>query len=436
MYDDKVTALASRLGLDVDLVNKIYGQAHADGQVAAGIRTKVRAGDIRLGPELYERAYSQGMSLSALLEEEDPSHEYKAGDEFYGMDAFERQLALAGLRTKSDHMRGIYASKVGDFFDSKNKPGASALLPEFIYRTARAVTYGGEQDRFYASSNPVSEVLYPTYLSQELRAKKIQPQIPLSAVIAQTTNIDGAAYKAFYLTDDATQRNMLRVGEGSEVPTAKLTGGEHTINLKKYGRRLLSSYEAVRRMQLDLFGHHISLLAAQAETDKVTTVIDILLNGDGNSGTTPTNSTQTGLGGTVNVQDAKTFLTWMMLWTSPYRMDTVLARSDHALDLMCLNSGSANNPMNTLAMAMGFGGFSALNQGANAIRVGWDSNVTDATLLGFDSRTTVEMITEIGGNIVETNKIIGQQLNEIVFTEVLGFAILDANALRTLTLSS
>ena len=393
------------------------------------------AGDIRLGEHLYREAYANGKSVSAHLEELDPSAPYRDG-----LDAFERQLMLAGIRTRSDPAGGVYADRVGKSWETER--GAEWLLPEFIcrvYRKVALVEFSPEvQARFYASSEPVSDVLYPAFIQRTARQKQIAPAVPLSEVVAMVTNIDQDTYTAFYLTDDSTARTMKRVGEGAEVPTAHLTGGDHTIRLRKYGRRLLGSYEVYRRMQIDRFALHIALLAVQAEADKVDTALDVIVNGDGNSNTSATSSNLTtvdtlAVAGTLTL---KGYLAWLMLWTNPYMCNVILAQAASKLQVMLLNMGSANVPFFMLVGNFGVQGISLINSTLTGIRIGTLSNAPSLKLVGIDNRFAVEMITEIGANITETDKIIRQQMNEIVITETLGFCILDANGNRILDINA
>jgi hypothetical protein len=53
-----------------------------------------------------------------------------------------------------------------------------------------------------------------------------------------------------------------------------------------------------------------------------------------------------------------------------------------------------------------------------------NTTVAANTLLGVDGRYALEMLLEAGSDIVETNKIIQNQYNQIVITENVGFDIL------------
>jgi len=430
MPGDRVNELATRLGLPAEKVEAVYQVAYADAKSSGISDVRPRAKDLVLSRSLYEEAYKHEMSMSAWLEHLDPSAEYRDG-----LDAFERQLMLADIRTKSLPGQGLWANTGARFWASE-KPGSEWLAQEFIARQWRAASLGGE--RFYASSNPVSEVLYPAFIQNALRAKQIAPAIPLSALVATTTPISGDVYKAFYLTDNSAEYTMKRVSEGAEVPTAELTGGDHTITLRKYGRRLLGGYEAFRRMQIDRFVLHLQLLAVQAESDKVATALDVIVNGDGNSGTTPTNSNLTALdtaaiAGTLTL---KGFLAWKMKWANPYLCNVVIGREADVLQVLLLNIGSANVPFLSIASAFGFGGVTPINSGLGAVQIGWTSDAPSLKLVGIDSRFAVEMLTEVGASMTETDKIVSSQKNEIVMTEVVGFCIVDANANKTLDINA
>ena len=425
--NERVNELATQTALPADKVKEIYERAWADARsTISGV--KPQAKEIPLNRALYEAAYNRGMSMSAYLESIDPSPEYKDG-----LDAFERQLQIADIRTVSDPTGGLWAHKVDRFWAS-DKPGSEYLFPEFIARKWRAAS--GE--RFYASSVPVSDVLYPAFIQEQARAKKIAPAIPLSALVAINTPCNSGVYKAFYLTDDSTQYTMVRVGEGSEIPTVKLTGGDHSINLKKYGRRLVGSYEVFRRMQIDRFALHLQLLAVKAEADKVDTAIDILVNGDGNSGSTPTNSNLTTLdtGAVAGTLTLKGLLNWKMQWANPYICNVIIGEEADVLQVLLLNNGSANVPFAQIAGLFGVGGVTPINSGLGPVQIGWTTAAPTLKLIGIDNRFALEMVTEVGASLTETDKIIRNQTDEIVMSEVVGFCVLDANGNRTLDINA
>ena len=126
-----------------------------------------------------------------------------------------------------------------------------------------------------------------------------------------------------------------------------------------------------------------------------------------------------------------------MLYKNPYVLTTALGQETHILDLMTLNTGSANVPLVTIQQQSGFGSFSPINPGlGDNVRVGWTDQVPANRILGLDSRLALEHVMEIGANIREVDRFITRQTEVMTMTEVEGFAILDRGSTRLLDLSS
>lgn len=359
---------------------------------------------------LNARAISEKMTLTAFLEREDPTDEYEPGDPMGDMDAFERQMALAGIHTKSDHSRGIYASPV---------------------------------TRFYESNQPASPILYPEWLNRNIRTPLLAPAI-LDELVAVTTPIDGSAYRAIYLNDTVGQRRMMRVPEGSPLPEAQLLTAEHAVNLYKYGVRLKASYESVRRMRLDLLAIHIGRIGLQAQLDKASDALNTLINGDGN-GNAATNyrlHADLDASATAGTLTYYAWLKWLMQ-PYPYQITTVVGGQAELLSVLTLQMPNIN-PMTLLAMlteAQGAdGGYNARIQIAQDIwtnvRLVYLQSAPSGVLLGFNKGLALEMLVENGSSLVETDKLIVPQFQEIAVSEVVGFDIIMSQAVQSLTLTA
>jgi hypothetical protein len=115
---------------------------------------------------IYDEARSKDVTVSQLLERNDPTAE--APSHLANTDAFQRALIALGVRTRADRTVGLPASTLGDLYDAGDGVGRT-LVPEFINRTMRVANmfgtrigkmsdpfgayraaYGGE--RFYASN--------------------------------------------------------------------------------------------------------------------------------------------------------------------------------------------------------------------------------------------------------------------------------------------
>lgn len=354
-----------------------------------------RTSKVKLTPEIYRNAFSEGMNLSSFLEKMDPS------DENDTLDAFERQIAKIGIKTRSNRERGIYSDKI---------------------------------ERFYASNVPQSSVLFPEFINREMRIAKSVVS-PLNGLIAVSTPINSDVYRTIYLDEtDLSKYRMKRVTEGSEVPTATLATSENAINLKKYGLRLKASYEAIRRMSIDQLRIHLQAVALQTNLDKATAAIDVLINGDGNNNAA-TSMTALSLDSTATA--GITYKAWIafLMKLYPYQCKTIVGNEAALLEILTMQFPSVDPLMLLAKYADSSTGMNVQMQNGvfTTVNLSLLPSAPDNTLVGLDSGFALEEVTEIGANLTETDKIISSQFNEIVLTEVSAFGKLYAGASKALT---
>jgi len=399
------------------------------------------------GVRAYETAYKSGKNFSAWLEHEDPSDQYKEDPELRETDAFERLLREANIVTVPDPT-GLQRWQVGTVEQFGKTPEGRALFPEWIARIGRMVRHGyvptgvdreGVRAPYTSGDYALNTLANPYVDNAVARTRTLQAAIPLSEVVAFTTEINGDAYRTFFLQSEAAaDKRMVRVEEGAEIPAAKIAGSENTVRLYKYARRIEVTYEQVRRRRIDVLAIHLAKMMIQMEVDKVATAIDILVNGDGNSGTAATNYNQSALasGTTAGTLDLEAYLAFKLKFANPYIMTTALVQEAVALQMMMLNSGSGNLPLGVLPGAFGLG-FDPINQGlSGTVRLGWTSDAPSLKILGFDKRFALERVTEIGSDISETGKWIERQTNFLTLSEVEGYAISDPNAAKTMNINA
>lgn len=397
---------------------------------------RVRAGDLlqRMGPTLYREAYSRGMGLSAYLETIDPSEGYNDG-----LDAFGRLLLTAGIRVNSIPEIGVYADKM-DAFDANEN--TRALVHEWMVRQWRSAQTGVQfntRSLLTSYEDATGTIMKPYVNAARARFKQLAPAIPLSELIAFTTSIDQDSYRAFYLTDSAADQRMVRVNEGAEIPRSKLVGGDHDIKLHKYGRGIEATYEALRRQPIDRMALQIARMAIQVETDKVATIIDVMVNGDGNSGTAATNYNLTTLdsGASAGTLTLKGWLAYKMKFAAPYMLSALLVQEAVALQLSLLSTGSANIPLVSIAGSSNFGSLKPINPGlADGVMFGWTSDAPTLKIVGFDQRFAIERVVEIGANITEVEKFASRQTQALLMTEVEGYATFNQDAVKTLNVNA
>lgn len=403
------------------------------GPSVTGMRANPRDLLRSLGNLNIQRSATQaGMGLSAYLESVDPSSSYNE-QERDGLDAFGRLMREAGIITNSDFSRGYYADRFEKFTEGTkdfDRSCTRALAVEWAVRTWRRVS---EQRSLLTSDTELlGGVMRPYVDNAQVRAKQIQPAIPLSELVAMRTSIEGDAYRLFFMDADVpADQRFVRVSEGAEIPKVTIKGGDHMVRLFKYGRAIEMTYELLRRQRIDKVAFWIARMAVQAEVDKVASAIDVLINGDGNTGTAATNYNQ-GTLDTGIVPTLRAYLAFKLKFTNPYVMTTLITREATALSIMLFNLGSANVPLVQAQAALGIGGLTPINP---ELRDGVRYGITDATaanvVLGFDNRFALEQVTEVGANLQETERYILRQTEVLALSEVEGFAVLDQFATKT-----
>lgn len=248
---------------------------HTDTERPALPSALQRAAEVPLSEDLHVQARSRGLSLSEILEEIDPTEPDST------LDAFERQLALAGIRVQGPHADVI--------------------------------------DRFFASTE--SAVLFPEFVSRSIRTGKTDFR-SLDRIRASRTRIDSDLYKTLYM-DESVQteddRRLARVAEGAELPRLDIRIAEHSIRLRKYGRYLEVSYEALRRKTASVVAVFLKAIGYQIEKDKFEEAVGVLVDGDGNNNAAAVSNTS------VDNALAYADLVEFALSFQPYEMNVMLA---------------------------------------------------------------------------------------------------------------
>jgi hypothetical protein len=354
-----------------------------------------------LTPDLYQQAHSQDMTLSMLLESLDPATEGS------GLDAFERLMKEAGILTKTVRDKNIFSSKVDAFYrTNENK----ILFPEYVARTlVQAMTE------------------FPIF----------------NYLVATRTPIDSNVYKASYLdwddTDNKKAVEMRRVTEAADLPLARIKLGDTAITLYKYGRAVEASYEALRRMSLELFERHINRIGTEAANNKVSEILAVIKDGDGNNNAAPKHKAKD-LDASFSAALTKTAWIKFLLKFYPYGCDTVVANEDGLLQIL-----EVLYPASTVASKMD----ELLAKGLNVSTTLPQDLVVNTTLLynpdidkigskeaiyGLNRSNTIEEIFEVGSTISEADKFIRNQTQILTISENSGFRKIFKDGARILTL--
>ncbi len=331
--------------------------------------------NLKLEKGMYRQA---GMNFTQVLESLDPSENYR-GTALEGTDAFQRQLKRFGIRAK-----GSGSSPVEKFFATMD---SAVLFPEYISRTVR----------------------------QGMEENDILPNI-----VATTTVIDAMDYRSIYSIPTNAEKELRDVEEGNEIPSTEIRTKENLVSLKKRGRMLVASYEAIRFQKLDLFGVMLRQIGNYMQKQLLKDAVDVLTDGDGNSnpadyfavGMAPISGTS----GTLEYDQLVEF--WAQFY--PYTMNTLLCAPDVMLKL--LKIPELQNP----ATGLNFQGTGKLTTPLGASLYQTDA-VQSGNILGLDNRYALEYI-RAGDVLVEYDKLIDRQLERAAISTIAGFAKLNQEA--------
>jgi len=312
-----------------------------------------------------------GKSFTQVLESLDPSEAYQ-GTALEGTDAFQRQLKRFGIRA-----RGVGSDPVEKFFSTFE---SAVLFPEFIARVVR----------------------------QGIDEKNILPSL-----VATVTNIDAMDYRSIYSTAKDDDRELRFVSEGAGIPETVIRSKEHLISLRKRGRMLVASYEALRFQKLDMFSVMLRQIGSYIQQMQIADAVGILESGDGNSNSAPMYTVGSapigGASGAVTYSELVEF--WSLF--NPYEMNTLLVAP--ATMTMLLKLPELQNP----TAGLNFQGTGKIGTPLGAELV-CNRAVPESYLIGIDRRYALEMV-QAGDVCVEYDKLIDRQLERAAITTICGF---------------
>lgn len=338
--------------------------------------------ELKLEKGLYHEAQKEGMTFTEFLETLDPSEEYK-GSKLNGLDAFERQLMKLKLEVGG-------AMLAGEFFRTTE---SKVLYPEFINRNVRL---GMGRGKFQAT---------------------------LADIAATTTPVTSGKYEAIEFDLDNSDVDYKRTAEGAFFSKVIGKTKEKAINLYKIGTELEASYEVLRRASVNVLAVTLQVLGMKLERKAVSEAISVIINGDGHSNSA----------GDVGIASSGTLTYSDML--------NLELEADEGFEFNVLIGAKATmkKPMNLAEFKDALIAADWLSKGTpqtffgNRLRI--NSGVPADVLLTLDQKAALELLEEKGGSLVESDKIIDQQLEKTVISTVKGFNKLFTGASKLLDIS-
>lgn len=328
--------------------------------------------------KLEKGLYTTGKSFTEALEALDPSENY-IGTSLEGLDAYQRQLKRFDIR-----VAGRGSDNVEKFFKTTD---SAALFPEYV---SRAVYQG-------------------------IKENDILPKI-----VATVTEINGLDYRTIASVPTESEKELADVNEGATIPETNIKTQENLVTLKKRGRMLVASYEAIRFQRLDLFTVTLRQIGAYIAKTQLKDAIKVLMEGDGNSNAITTISSATA--------DTLTYGDLISFWNSfdPYNLGAIIASPDMTAKILSLSE------FRDAAAGLNFHGSGKLVTpfGAQLIK---SSAVSSDTIIGLDNTCALEQV-QAGGVITEFDKLIDRQLERATITTISGFAKIYKDASKALAI--
>lgn len=313
-----------------------------------------------------------GKSFTQVLEGLDSSEQYR-GTPLEGLDAYQRQLKRFGIRVS-----GPGSDSVEKFFQSSS---SAALFPEYV---ARAVGQG------------------------------MEAADQLKDMVATVTKIDGLDYRTISVEGEETAP-LKAVAQGAQLPATTIRVNDGLVKLRKRGRTLMTSYEALRFQKLDLLTVALRQIGASMAASQMLDAVDALLNGDGSK---PGVTCATG---TPNYGD------FIGLWgkLAPFTLNTVVAGTAAMEKLLQISE------FKDAQAGMNFQGTGRLVTplGAKLLHV---PGMEDKKILAFDKNCALEMV-QAGEIQTDYDRLMDRQLDRASISVVTGFARIYQGAAQGLT---
>lgn len=326
---------------------------------------------ISLSKEMFAEAKEKGVSLSELLSKSEKFNKESK------LSVLEQQLAARDLAIAPGH-----ASLISDFY----KTDDSRVL--FVETINQAVRMGmNKLNKSYAN---------------------------LSDIVATRTGIQGGVYEAALVDIESSSKvKAKRVAEGSEFPVVTIAFKGQSIKLGKFGYKIKSSYETVRRCRANVFLTTMQILGQNISMQKLSAAVDTLINGDGNGN--PIATISAGTTGTLKYADT------VNLEESFENYEPTLMLSGQDMRIAYRNLEEYKN--------RGFG--PVMMDPPKKVK-----SMPAGRIIAIDSGACIEEVYENGGSLVEYQKIISEQFETAVVSEVAGYSVLFRDASRMLKVTA
>jgi len=257
-------------------------------------------------------------------------------------------------------------------------------------------------EKFFTSTE--TAVLFPEFVTRCIR-RGFEETI-LSSVCAAQTVSGSSQYLGCILDDTAEYKTSV---QASALPTTTVKESTTAITLAKYGRLINASYEAVRQQRLDVFGVMLRSIGVKLAVSVVKNAVSVLEAG----------------ADTISAS-ALTYDSLAKLYGSfdCFNMNTVIASPEDASKIVAMEQ--------LLDTSVDADGRMILPFGSELVKT---SGVSSNTIIGIDRNFALEFITS-SNLVMETDKLIDRQLDQITVSITCGFRKITPDAVKVLKITA
>lgn len=258
-------------------------------------------------------------------------------------------------------------------------------------------------EKFFTSTE--SAVLFPEFIRRAIR-QGIDSSV-LSDISAVNTECCSSQYMGCAIDDTASYDSVTQ--QTNALPITNITENTSPLSLKKYARAIHISYEAIRKQRLDVLAVMLRSVGVKLGNAVIKAAVTVLKSSAGSS---------TAAAGS---DFAYSDLAKLCGKFKDFNLNTVLASPAVLAGILTMDQmleSSSENP-----------GEAMLPFGARILKT---AQLDDKTIIGIDKDFALEMVT--GTDIImETDKLIDNQLSTITVSLQTGFRTIMSDAVHILT---
>ncbi len=295
--------------------------------------------------------YTSNKGFTKSLEEIDPSENYR-GTQYEGLDAYQRQLKRFDIKVS-----GNSSDTVSKFFETTE---SSTLFPEFI---SRAIKTGIDEN------NVIDEI------------------------VATTTIIDSLDYRSIEATDfEKPIYTFEAINEGAYIPETVIKTKDKLTPLKKYGKSISASYEAIKSQKLDVFAIALKQIGKYISYCQLRDALDTLVH-------EAENDVESVSTGEVCYEDL------LNIWSRllPYNMNTIVAEADMAVKILQIPEFKDSQA------GQSFHGTGNMVTPLGAKLITLPTKMLNGAISGFDKNYAIEKV-QFGDVVTDFDKLIDRQI--------------------------